>query len=120
MTRRAADVVIIGAGIMGCATAVHLLRDEPGLQVVIIEPDTTFALAATPRASGGVRQLFSCPENIAMSQYTLEVIASWRDFAGTDAPDLIWRPNGYLFIGAGTVATGAAPTAAAAPTAGLT
>ena len=37
-----------------------------------------------------------------MSQYTLEVIASWRDFAGTDAPDLIWRPNGYLFIGAGT------------------
>jgi FAD-dependent oxidoreductase domain-containing protein 1 len=101
MTRgAAADVVIIGAGVMGCATAVHLLRDEPGLQVTIVEPDTTYTLAATPRASGGVRQLFSCPENIAMSQYALEVIANWRGFAGPDAPDLNWQPNGYLFIGA--------------------
>jgi len=95
----AADVVIIGAGIMGCATAVHLLRAGPGLRIAIVEPDTTFALAATPRASGGIRQLFSCPENIAMSQYTLEVIADWPAFAGPDAPPLLWQPNGYLFIG---------------------
>lgn len=96
----AASVVIIGAGVMGCATAVHLLRDEPGLRVTIVEPDPAYTLAATPRASGGVRQLFSCPENIAMSQYTLDVIAGWRGFAGPGAPDLLWRQNGYLFIGA--------------------
>jgi FAD-dependent oxidoreductase domain-containing protein 1 len=101
MTNGAAiDVVIIGAGVMGCATAVHLLRDEPGLRVTIIEPDTSYTLAATPRASGGVRQLFSCPENIAMSQYTLDVINDWRSFAGPGAPDLLWRSHGYLFVGA--------------------
>ena len=87
----AADIVIIGGGVMGGATAAHLLREEPGLHVTIIEPDIAYTLAATPRASGGVRQLFSCPENIAMSQYTLDVIADWRGFAGADAPDLIQR-----------------------------
>jgi FAD-dependent oxidoreductase domain-containing protein 1 len=98
--RTATDVAITGAGVMGCATAVHLLRDEPGLGVTLIEPDPAYTLAATPRASGGVRQLFSCPENIAMTQYTLDVIAGWCGFAGADAPDLLWRPNGYLFVGA--------------------
>jgi glycine/D-amino acid oxidase-like deaminating enzyme len=92
------DVVIAGGGIMGAAAAVHLLRDEPGLNVVIVEPDPAYALAATPRSSGGIRQLFSCPENIAMSQYTHEIIRNWRTFAGEDAPDLLWRPNGYLFV----------------------
>lgn len=83
---------------MGAATAAHLLREDPGLRVTIVEPDPAHTLAATPRASGGVRRLFSCPENIAMSQYTVEIIDGWRDFAGPDAPDLLWRPNGYLFI----------------------
>ncbi|NUR86398.1 MAG: FAD-binding oxidoreductase, partial [Nonomuraea sp.] len=94
------DVVIIGGGIVGAATAVHLLRAQPGLDVLIVEPDPSYALASTPRASGGVRQLFSRPENIAMSRYTLEVIAAWPEFAGAEAPDLLWRPQGYLFIAA--------------------
>ncbi|TCO62809.1 NAD(P)/FAD-dependent oxidoreductase [Actinocrispum wychmicini] len=95
-----ADVVIVGGGIIGCATAIHLLRAEPTLRVTVVEPDPGYRLAATPRASGGIRQLFSLPENIALSQYTLDVIAHWTDFAGPDAPELLWRPNGYLFIAA--------------------
>lgn len=80
-----ADTVIIGGGVIGCATAVHLLRDEPARDVVVLEPDPTYAKAATPRASGGVRQLFSCPENIALSRYTLDVIDTLQ-------------ANGYLFV----------------------
>lgn len=93
------DVLIAGGGVMGAATAAHLLRADPGLDVLIVEPDPGYALAATPRASGGVRQLFSRPENIAMSRYTLDLVDRWREFAGPDAPDLRWRPNGYLFVG---------------------
>ena len=92
------DVVIAGAGIMGCATAAHLLCADPGLDVTIIEPDPGYGLASTPRASGGVRQMYSCPENIEMSRYTLAIIHRWREFAGHEAPDLLWRQNGYLLI----------------------
>lgn len=92
------DVVIVGAGIIGCATAVALLTAEPGLDVVLVEPDPTYARAATGRGTGGVRQLFTQPENIALSQYTLGVIEDWDDWAGENAPALNWRPNGYLFV----------------------
>jgi len=96
-----ADIVIAGAGIIGCATAVHLLEASPGLDVVLVEPDPTYAQAATGRGSGGVRQLFTRPENIALSQYTLAVIADWDRWIAADdtpPPALNWRPGGYLFI----------------------
>jgi FAD-dependent oxidoreductase domain-containing protein 1 len=95
-----ADIVIAGAGIIGCAAAVHLLEASPGLDVAVVEPDPTYAKAATGRGSGGVRQLFTRPENIALSQYTLGVIGDWDRWAGADGtpPALNWRPGGYLFV----------------------
>lgn len=82
---------------MGGAPAVELLTASPGLDVVIVEPDPTYAHAATGRGTGGVRQLFTRPENIALSQYTLGVIEDWDRWAGsgdTPAPEPDWRPNG--------------------------
>ena len=96
-----ADVVIAGGGIMGCATAVHLLTASPGLDVRIVEPDPTYAKAATGRGTGGVRQLFARPENILLSQYTLDIIEDWNCWAAIDGntpPSLDWQPAGYLFV----------------------
>src|SRR5438034_7184934 len=99
------DVVVIGGGVIGSATAWHLLAEAPGLAVAVIEPDPAYAGAAASAASGGVRQLFSRPENVLMSRYTHEVINSWNDWSPPGAsaeagevPDLGWHPNGYLFI----------------------
>jgi FAD-dependent oxidoreductase domain-containing protein 1 len=94
------SVVIAGGGIMGCCTAVYLKQLAPDLSVAVIEPDPTYEFASTLKASGGFRRLFSCPENIAMSQFGIEVIS---DFAAQvavegEAPDPQWKPNGYLFI----------------------
>ncbi len=94
----APDVVVIGGGAIGCAAAVALLRRDPGITVCVLEPDPTYREAATPRASGGVRQLFTQPENVALSRYTIEVIESWDSFVVTDVPPLGWTPNGYLFV----------------------
>jgi glycine/D-amino acid oxidase-like deaminating enzyme len=99
------DVVVIGGGVMGSATAWHLLAQAPGLSVAVIEPEPSYAEAASSTASGGVRQLFSRPENVLMSRYTHEVINTWADWTPPsgaaepeEVPDLGWRPNGYLFI----------------------
>jgi glycine/D-amino acid oxidase-like deaminating enzyme len=90
---------------MGSATAWHLLMQEPGLAVAVVEPDPGYTGAASSFASGGVRQLFSRPENVLMSRYTHEVIDGWADWAppsgpadADEVPELGWRPNGYLFI----------------------
>ena len=99
------DVVIVGGGCTGSATAWHLLEMAPGISVVVVEPDLSYHLASTSVASGGVRQLFTRPENIRMSQYTHEVIERWDRWTPQGAvadvetaPPLDWRPNGYLFI----------------------
>ena len=39
---RAYDVVIIGGALSGAATAILLLREQPGLRVLIIEKSTAF------------------------------------------------------------------------------
>ena len=95
-----ADVVVIGGGAVGCATALHLRAADPGVDVVLVEPDPTYAKAATGKGTGGIRQLFTRPENILLSQYTLDVIDDWENWASVDgapAPELGWRQNGYFF-----------------------
>jgi FAD-dependent oxidoreductase domain-containing protein 1 len=99
------DVVIAGGGVMGASTAWHLLQAQPSLRVAVVEPDPGYALAASSKASGGVRQLFTRPENILMSRYTHEVLDGWAEWTPpsgdahpSDIPDLSWRQQGYLFI----------------------
>jgi sarcosine oxidase subunit beta len=48
------DVVIIGGGIVGCATAYYLAKK--GLQVVVLEKNAGVGLEASGRNAGGVRQ----------------------------------------------------------------
>jgi FAD-dependent oxidoreductase domain-containing protein 1 len=94
------DITIVGGGIIGSAIAYFLARTGRAGSVVVIEPDPSYRLAATPRGAGGVRQLFSLPENIWMSHYSLGFYA---DFARTMAVDgraaeIDFRRQGYLFV----------------------
>ena len=93
-----ADVVIIGGGVVGCATAYALTHapNPPG-RVVMIERDTAYREASTPRSAGGVRQQFSTPENIALSRATLDLMSELKSRFGTDA-DLSFREQGYLIL----------------------
>ena len=99
------DVIVIGGGVVGSATAWHLLEASPGMRVLVVEPDPSFGQAASSAASGGVRQLFTRPENVLMSQYTLDLIDDWADWRPPNgetpppsASELSWKNNGYLFI----------------------
>ncbi len=51
MTRRA-DVVVVGAGIVGLATARALLRDRPGLKVTVVDKEPVIAAHQTGHNSG--------------------------------------------------------------------
>ncbi|SNT18816.1 Glycine/D-amino acid oxidase [Noviherbaspirillum humi] len=104
--RRKYDVLIAGGGIVGCYVAYFLKQRAPAIEVAVVEPDATYEYASTVRASGGARRLFSCPENIEMSNFSIERI---RHFAaemavGNEPAPIDWVEQGYLFIVAGDAA----------------
>lgn len=94
------DVAIIGGGIVGSSTAYFLKQAAPGLSVCVIEPDPTYEFASALRASGGCRVQFTCPENIAMSRFSIDFIKSFeRTMATATHPaNVDWVQGGYLFI----------------------
>jgi FAD-dependent oxidoreductase domain-containing protein 1 len=93
-----ADVVIVGGGIVGSAVA-YFLAVDPGFRgsIAIVERDTSYRDCSTARSAGGLRQQFSTPENVAMSQFTLETIRSLKARFGADA-DVAFREQGYLML----------------------
>jgi FAD-dependent oxidoreductase domain-containing protein 1 len=100
------DVLIAGGGIAGCYVAYFLKQRNPAMEVAVIEPDPAYEYASTVRASGGARRLFSCPENIEMSNFSIERIKRFPvEMAVDGAPAPIdWVEQGYLFIVQGTKA----------------
>ena len=57
MVPRTADVVIVGAGAVGCAIAYHLTR-RGQRNVVVLERETIGA-GSTSKAAGGIRAQFA-------------------------------------------------------------
>jgi glycine/D-amino acid oxidase-like deaminating enzyme len=94
------DVVIVGGGIIGSSVAYFLKVAAPTLTVTVIEPDPTYEFCSTLRASGGVRVLFSCPENIEMSKFGVDFIRAFPEAmrTGDRRAEVDWVEGGYLFI----------------------
>lgn len=94
-----ADIVIAGAGIVGSAVA-YFLSVHPALRgqrILVIERDLAFMQASTALSAGGLRQQFSTPENIALSQATLHMIRNLEAMFGPGA-DVAFREQGYLLL----------------------
>jgi FAD-dependent oxidoreductase domain-containing protein 1 len=94
-------VVIVGGGAIGSSSAYHLAT-HPGFagEIVVVERDPTYARASSALSASGIRQQFSTPVSIGMSQYGLAFIrAAARDLAvDGDAPELGFKEHGYLFL----------------------
>ncbi|MBV9516817.1 MAG: FAD-binding oxidoreductase [Hyphomicrobiales bacterium] len=94
------DVAIIGGGAIGLAIAYSLHILDQNCRVAIIERDPSYALASTPRASGGVRRLFALPENIELSNHSIPVYEKFHQLMAVNGKeaDIGFRKGGYLFI----------------------
>ena len=92
--RDRAEVVIIGAGIMGLAIAYNLARHH-GITDVVVLDESYLCGGASGRNGGGVRAQFSSADNIQLMQ---ESIRLCRDFAQEMKINIWFRQGGYLFL----------------------
>ena len=86
-----ADVAVIGAGIVGASVAYWLKRLDPSAAVTLVERDRTFARASSSLSASSIRQQFSHPLNIRMSQFGLAFLREM----GVPVEE-----RGYLYLGA--------------------
>ena len=90
-----ADLVIVGGGIVGCATAFFAAR--AGLQVVVIERRAALGTLTTPASTGAFRLQFDNAEEVAMVREGVELFDHFAARTGLDGWDLGLRHGGYLF-----------------------
>ncbi|MCA3219587.1 MAG: FAD-binding oxidoreductase, partial [Burkholderiales bacterium] len=69
-TASSPDVLIVGAGVMGAATACFLAGDH-GLRVSVIERDPAYRRASSSLSASSIRHQFSTAINIVLSQSSL-------------------------------------------------
>ncbi|SNX73638.1 glycine/D-amino acid oxidase-like deaminating enzyme [Cereibacter ovatus] len=100
MGGRTADVVVIGGAVMGASAAFWLTRMQPGLRVVVVERDTSFARASTALSVASIRMQFTTPVNVAISRFGIGFIRDFRASLGLDVGigSLGFTENGYLFL----------------------
>ena len=100
MTNGSVDVAIIGAGIQGAAIAWWLMRLDPALRVALIERDTGFSQASSQRSASSIRQQFSHPINIQLSQFGLQFLREAPSLLAVDgeAPEIGLTDPGYLYL----------------------
>src|SRR5207247_5909919 len=89
----AADVVIVGAGIMGVSVAYHLARRRAG-RIVVLERDTVCS-GSTALASGGIRHQYA---NRIGIELTRRSIVTYENFADEFGVDPQFRQHGYLIL----------------------
>jgi len=90
---KSADVVIVGAGIMGVSTAYHLARRRAG-RIVVVERDDVCS-GSTALASGGIRHQYA---NRIGVELTCRVIETFERFEAEFGVDPRFRQHGYLIL----------------------
>ena len=99
-TGKTYDVIIVGGGIMGSAAAYYLTSREPSARVLVVERDPSYERASSTLSMANARIQFSLKQNVEISQYALEVLASFEEDMAVDgvAPRITYRREGNLFL----------------------
>ncbi|HSG99031.1 MAG TPA: FAD-dependent oxidoreductase, partial [candidate division Zixibacteria bacterium] len=94
-----ADVVIVGGGVIGLASAFYIARERFGGaasgRVVVLEREAVTGAGATGKNAGGIRAQFSTAENILFSLRSIEVFERFKEETGSG---LVFHQCGYLFL----------------------
>jgi len=94
------DIIIIGGGIMGSATAYSLLLADKRLKVVVMEKDFSYTRASTALSMSNARIQFSLKENVQISRYAFEKLERFEEEmeVGERHPRIGFKREGNLFV----------------------
>ena len=90
---RTADVVIIGAGVMGASIAFHLAKRKAG-KIVVIDKDHV-GRGGSGRSSALIRMHYSYPPEVQLALISLRMFERWQELVGEPGD---FRRTGFIRI----------------------
>jgi sarcosine oxidase, subunit beta len=93
---RRAEVVVIGGGVVGAATAFFASRS--GLSPLIVERRPALCTLTTPASTGAFRLQFDNLEELRMIRESVDLFLHFADVTAQSDYDLGIRQQGYLWV----------------------
>lgn len=97
MARSTADVVVIGAGIVGLSIA-HQIRRRSDQRVTVVDKASHVAEGSTGASSAILRHRYSHDDSIRLARDGIRAYRRWREFTGLDEPRAVMRSPGVLWM----------------------
>ena len=95
------DVVIVGGAMYGSSIA-WFLTESPDFDgsILVVERDPTYEFTSTAHTNSCMRQQFSAPINIKISQFAADFVKNFRARMGGDerVPHLTLQSYGYMYL----------------------
>jgi len=91
VSTRTADIVVIGAGVIGSAIAFQLSRRRAGHVVVVDKGEV--ASGGSGRSSALVRMHYSHPPEVALAKASYDIFVAWPDIIGLPTH---FRKTGFI------------------------
>jgi sarcosine oxidase subunit beta len=88
-----ADIVILGAGVMGAAIAFHLAKRKAG-RIVVVDKGHV-GQGGSGRSSALIRMHYSYPPEVQLALLSLRMFENWKDTVGGDGD---FRKTGFVRI----------------------
>jgi len=88
------QVIIVGAGILGLASAYHLLKSHAGLDLLVVERLKGSGQGDTARSAAAFRDMFSSPVNRQLSQGAI----AFYERIETESHRIGLKKIGYLWM----------------------
>lgn len=92
----AAELVIVGGGIVGAATAFYAAR--AGLRPLLLERRPVLCSLTTPVATGAFRLQFDNQEELELVRRSVELFLNFAEITGQTDYNLAIRQPGYLWL----------------------
>jgi sarcosine oxidase subunit beta len=91
-----AELVVIGGGVVGAASAFYASR--AGMGVVLLERRSALASLTTTRSLEAFRAQFDDAEDIRMMKESIDIFERFAEVVGLPGYDLSLHQRGYLFV----------------------
>ncbi len=95
------DVVIVGGAMLGSSVAwFTMMNPDFNGKLLVVERDPTYEWSSTAHTNSCMRQQFSNPINVKVSQFAADFVKNFRQYMGGDprVPDILLHSFGYMYL----------------------